>query len=42
MNRDAFETCVGRVLGPALDNLPAHKGEKVTNLIEARGSQVAQ
>lgn len=48
MNRDAFEAYVGRVLGPTLsdgdivimDNLPAHKGETVRNLIEARGAKL--
>ncbi len=44
MNRDAFETYVDQVLAPTLsagdivimDNLPAHKGETVRRLIEAR------
>jgi transposase len=44
MNRTMFETYVGKVLAPTLkpgdivvmDNLPAHKGETVRTLIEAR------
>lgn len=44
MNRAAFETYVDQVLAPTLqpgdivvmDNLPAHKGETVRRLIEAR------
>jgi transposase len=46
MDRDAFETYVAEVLAPTLsegdivvmDNLPAHKGDKVRELIEARGA----
>ena len=46
MNRDAFLVYVEKVLGPTLspgdivvmDNLPAHKGEAVRQLIEATGS----
>ena len=46
MNRDAFIAYVERVLGPTLspgdivimDNLPAHKGDVVRQLIEARGA----
>jgi len=46
MNRDAFLTYVETVLAPTLsngdmvviDNLPAHKGEAVKKLIEARGA----
>lgn len=46
MNRDAFLVYVGQVLGPTLeegdivvmDNLPAHKGDEVRQLIEARGA----
>ena len=46
MNRDAFLVYVEKVLGPTLregdivvmDNLPAHKGDAVRNLIEARGA----
>lgn len=48
MNRDAFEAYVEKVLGPSLaegdivvmDNLPAHKGDKVRELIEARGAEL--
>lgn len=48
MNRDAFLAYVEKVLGPTLkpgdlvvmDNLPAHKGEKVRTLIEARGAKL--
>ncbi len=46
MNRDAFLIYVERILGPTLlegdivimDNLPAHKGDAVRQLIEARGA----
>lgn len=46
MNRDAFLVYAEKVLGPTLaagdlvvmDNLPAHKGETVRRLIEARGA----
>jgi len=46
MNRDAFLVYVEKVLGPTLsqgdivimDNLPAHKGDAVRQLIEARGA----
>lgn len=45
MNRLAFETYIEKILAPTLsqgdivimDNLPAHKGERVRELIEARG-----
>ena len=45
INRDAFETYVGRVLVPELapgdvvimDNLSSHKGPRVRLLIEAAG-----
>ena len=48
MNRNAFEAYVAKVLGPTLsdgdivvmDNLPAHKGETVRALIEARGARL--
>ena len=48
MNRDAFLVYVEKVLGPTLksgdlvvmDNLPAHKGEKVRALIEAKGAKL--
>lgn len=48
MNRDAFLVYVDKVLGPTLkpadlvimDNLPAHKGEKVRTLIEATGARL--
>ena len=48
MNRDAFLAYVQKVLGPTLkpgdvvimDNLPAHKGEKVRALIEATGAKL--
>ena len=48
MNRDAFVAYVDQVLGPTLsqgdmvvmDNLPAHKGEVVRSLIEARGASL--
>ena len=48
MNRDAFLVYVEKELGPTLrpddlvvmDNLPAHKGEKVQALIEARGARL--
>jgi transposase len=48
INRDAFETYVGKVLVPELrkgdivvmDNLSSHKGSKVRNLIEAAGAQL--
>ena len=47
-NREVFETYVDRVLGPSLrggqmvvmDNLSAHKGERVRELIEQRGCEV--
>jgi transposase len=46
MNKLAFETYVDKVLAPTLrpgdivvmDNLPSHKGDKVRELIEARGA----
>jgi transposase len=48
MNRDAFLVYVDQVLGPTLtegdmvvmDNLPAHKGDAVRKLIEARGAKL--
>ena len=48
MNRDAFITYVEKVLAPTLgegdlvvmDNLPAHKGEVVKALIEAKGARL--
>jgi transposase len=48
MNRDAFEVYVEKVLAPSLcegdwvilDNLPAHKGQTVRELIEARGAKL--
>lgn len=48
INRDAFETYVGKVLVPELrkgdivvmDNLSSHKGSKVRNLIKAAGAQL--
>jgi transposase len=48
MNRDAFIAYVDKVLAPTLsegdmvvmDNLPAHKGEAVRKLIEARGARL--
>jgi transposase len=48
MDRNAFEAYVDKVLAPSLsegdivimDNLPAHKGQTVRNLIEARGAQL--
>lgn len=48
MNRNAFEAYVERFLAPTLaegdtvvmDNLPAHKGDKVRELIEARGARL--
>lgn len=48
MNREAFLVYIDKVLGPALkpgdivvmDNLPAHKGDQVRALIEARGAQL--
>lgn len=48
MNRDAFEAYVEHILAPTLfaedivvmDNLPAHKGDKVRELIEARGARL--
>ena len=48
MNRDAFVAYVDQVLGPTrsqgdmvvMDNLPAHKGEVVRSLIEARGANL--
>ena len=47
-NRQVFETYVERVLGPSLrggqvvvmDNLSAHKGERVRELIEQRGCEL--
>jgi len=49
MNRDAFETYVEKLLAPSLaegdivimDNLPAHKGDRVRELIEARGATLS-
>jgi len=49
MNRDAFLVYIDKVLGPTLspgdivvmDNLPAHKGDAVRALIEARGARLA-
>jgi transposase len=46
MNKLAFETYIDKVLAPTLipgdivvmDNLPAHKGDHVRELIEARGA----
>lgn len=46
MNKLAFETYVEKVLAPTLqpgdivvmDNLPSHKGDKVRDLIEAKGA----
>ena len=46
MNRTSFEAYVERILGPTLkpgdivimDNLPAHKGGKVRQMIEGRGA----
>jgi transposase len=46
MNKLAFETYIEKVLAPTLkpgdivvmDNLPSHKGDKVRELIEARGA----
>lgn len=48
MNRQAFLAYVDKVLGPTLksgdivvmDNLPAHKGDQVRALIEARGARL--
>ena len=48
MNRDAFLVYIDKVLGPTLrkddvvvmDNLPAHKGETVKALVEARGARL--
>jgi transposase len=48
VNRDTFLAYVGQVLGPTLtegdivimDNLPAHKGDAVRKLIEARGAKL--
>ena len=48
MNRDAFLVYVDKVLGPTLsegdvvvmDNLPAHKGDEVKALVEARGASL--
>lgn len=48
MNREAFEVYVERFLAPTLsqsdivvmDNLPAHKGDRVRELIQARGAQL--
>ena len=48
MNRDAFEASVAQMLGPTLsdgdivvmDNLPAHKGDRVRALIEATGARL--
>jgi transposase len=47
-NSEVFETYVERVLAPALrrdqvvvmDNLSAHKGERVRELIEGRGCEL--
>jgi transposase len=47
-NREVFETYVERVLAPTLregqvvvmDNLSAHKGERVRELIEGRGCEL--
>jgi len=48
-NREIFETYVGRVLAPTMlrrgqlvdmDNLTAHKGERVRELIEQQGCQL--
>ena len=49
MNRDAFLVYIDKVLGPTLspgdivvmDNLPAHKGDAVRALIEARGARLS-
>lgn len=48
MNRDAFEAYVEHILAPTLsdgdmvvmDNLPAHKGDRVRELIQARGASL--
>lgn len=48
MNREAFETYVEHFLAPTLsegdivvmDNLPAHKGDRVEELIRARGARL--
>ena len=48
MNRDAFEAYLDQVLAPTLkpgdivitDNLPAHKGEEVRRIIEARNASL--
>lgn len=48
INRDAFETWVGKVLVPTLtqgdvvimDNLSSHKGPRVRELIEAAGAEL--
>jgi transposase len=48
INRDAFETWVGRVLVPTLtpgdvvimDNLSSHKGPRVREMIEAAGAEL--
>lgn len=48
MNRDAFKTYVEQVLAPTLaqgdmvvmDNLPAHKGDRVRELIEVTGARL--
>jgi transposase len=48
MNREAFEVYVEQVLAPTLsegdivvmDNLPAHKGDRVRQLIEAAGAEL--
>ncbi len=48
MNREAFLVYVDRILGPTLqpgdivvmDNLPAHKGDQVRALIQARGARL--
>ena len=48
MNREAFLVYIDQVLGPTLkpgdivvmDNLPAHKGDRVTALIEARDAKL--
>jgi hypothetical protein len=49
-NRDVFEAYVERVLSPELrpgqvvvmDNLTTHKGERVRELIEGRGCEMAR
>ena len=45
MNRECFETCVGKVLAPTLkpgdivvlDNLSSHKSEKARQILRERG-----